>query len=44
VREPIRQGPPAENLGFAERAKQRAMKVNGPFGSSGQEDQEFTRF
>jgi methyl-accepting chemotaxis protein len=44
VREPVRQGQPADNLRFAEPVKQRAMKVNGPLGSSGQEDQEFTRF
>jgi methyl-accepting chemotaxis protein len=44
VREPIRQGQPAETLRFAESAKQRATKINRPLGSSGQEDQEFTRF
>jgi methyl-accepting chemotaxis protein len=44
VRESAQQGQPAENLRFGEPVKQRAMKVNGPLGSSGQEDQEFTRF
>jgi methyl-accepting chemotaxis protein len=44
LRESLRRGQPAENSRFAEPVKQRAMKVNGPLGSSGQEDQEFTRF
>jgi methyl-accepting chemotaxis protein len=42
ARESIQHVRPAENFRSAESVKARAMKVNGPIGSS--EDQEFTRF